>query len=193
MIQISVKADISAALAKLERIKQDVCDKAVVRAINKTASQVKVQASREIRDAGYRIKVAKIKSAISLRRANRTEIAATLKANGRPIGLINYGARQTKAGVSVQVKSGRKIIKGAFIATMPNGHQGVFVRKGPKHQKTQKNGKTVWSGLPIDELYGPSIPCAFMNALVQAALKQAVRDKFPRLLDHEIAYLGLKR
>lgn len=169
-----------------------VREKATVRAINKTAEQVKVQASREIRDAGYNLKIAKIKKAITLRRASKTELVAVLRATGKPVGLINYSARQTKAGVSVQVKNGRKLISGAFIATMPNGHKGVFVRKGHGHRKVVKGGKTTWSGLPIDELFGPSIPSAFMNKVVQDALRSAVREKFPRLLKHELQYLSQK-
>lgn len=192
MIKINVKADISQALAKLDRICDDVREKAIVRAINKTADQVKVQASREIRDAGYNLKIAKIKQSITLRRASKTELVAVLKASGRPIGLINYGAREVKSGVSVQVKNGRKIIRGAFKATMPNGHKGVFIRKGSGHKKVVKSGKAVWHGLPIDELFGPSIPSAFMNKVVQDALQAAVREKFPRLLKHELEYLRLK-
>lgn len=192
MISISVKLDISRALAKCDRISADVKDKAIVRAVNKTAAQVKVQSAREVRDAGYNLKIAQIKKAIQLKRAGKSDLVAVLKATGRPIGLINYGARQTKAGVSVQVKNGRKLIKGAFIATMPNGHQGVFIRKGVGHKKIVVGGKARWSGLPIEELFGPSIPSAFMNKVVQDALKASVKEKFPRLLKHEIEYLRLK-
>lgn len=192
MIQISVKTDISKALEKIGSITDKVKNKAIVRAVNKTAAQVKVQASREIRDAGYNMKVSKIKQAIFIKRAGASDLIAVVKATGKPIGLINYGARQTKAGVSVQVKNGRKVIKGAFVATMPNGHKGVFMRKGAGHKHVMQKGKMVWSGLPIDELFGPSIPSAFMNKVVQDALLAAVHDKFPRLLKHEIEYLRLK-
>lgn len=191
MLKINVKADISNALAKLERVRDDVREKAIVRALNKTADQVKVQAAREIRDAGYNLKVAKIKQAITIRRASKSELVAVVRASGRPIGLINYGARQLKTGVSVQVKGGRKVIKGAFIATMPSGHRGVFVRKGKGHKKVG-TGRTAWHGLPIDELFGPSIPSVFLNQVVQDALQSAIREKFPQIFQHELDYLRLK-
>lgn len=192
MIKIDVRADISKALAKLTTISNEVRDKAVVRALNKTATQVKTQAAREIRDVGYNLKIGKIKQSIDIRRASKSTLVAVVKASGRPIGLINYAARQTKSGVSVQVKGGRKVINGAFIATMPSGHKGVFVRLGDAHKKVTRRGKVRWSGLPIKELFGPSIPVAFLNKTVQSALQLAAREKFPRILQQEIAYLRLK-
>lgn len=192
VISVNVQVDISRALSKISTIREEVADKAVIRAINKTADQVKVQASREIRDAGYNLKAAIIKRSIAISRASSSQIRAIVKANGRPIGLINYGARPVKNGVTVSVKNGRKLVRGAFIATMPNGHTGVYERIGGTHKKVEKGGKVQWSGLPIKELFGPSIPSAFMNQTVQTALESAVREKFPRLLDHEIKFLRLK-
>lgn len=55
------------------------------------------------------------------------------------------GARQTKTGVSVR-RWGHH--RGAFLAGMRSGHQGVFVRTGPGR-------------LPIRELWGPN-PASFV-------------------------------
>ncbi|MDR3414208.1 MAG: phage tail protein [Formivibrio sp.] len=192
MIKINVQVDIDRAISKLAHVPSEVQDKALPRALNKTASQAKVQASREIRNAGYGLKVSEIKKAIAIRRANRSDLVASVYASGRPIALINYNARQTKAGVTVSVKNGRKLIRGAFIATMPSGHTGVYERVGSGHKKVMHNGAAQWRGLPIKELFGPSIPSAFMNETVQNALVTAIRERFPRLFAHEIAYLGLK-
>jgi hypothetical protein len=189
---VSVSTDISGALEKFRTVREDVRDKAVVRALNKTGQQVKTQAAREIRGAGYNVKIGEIKKSINLIRANATTLTAIVKARGKPIGLIQYGARAISSGVSVQVKNGRKVIKHAFIATMPSGHKGVFLRVGVGHRKVIKGGKVTWHGLPIQELFGPSIPSAFINKTVQQALAAAVREKFPRLLKHEIEYLRLK-
>jgi hypothetical protein len=64
----------------------------------------------------------------------------TLRATGAQVTLINYGATQTKRGVSVCVKNGRKLLRHAFIATMPNGHKGVFEREGTGHKLVTKKG-----------------------------------------------------
>jgi hypothetical protein len=193
MINISVKADISRALAKLQSAPKDVMTRAVPRALNRVAAEAKTESSRSIRAAGYKLKAGAIKKQISIRRATRSELKAIVKATGKPIPLIEYAAREVSTGVSVAVKGGRKIIKHAFIATMPTGHKGVYVRVGKGHKKVIKNGKVIWSGLPIKQLYGPSIPAAFSNEVVQDALKLKIKQRFPQLLAHEMAFLGLKR
>lgn len=193
MLKLTATIDVVPMVGRLADISLAVREKATVRAINKVADQVKVQAAREIRDAGYNLKIARIKRSIAIRRASASQLVAAVKASGRPIGLIDYGAKETKrGGVSVQVKNGRKTLKDAFIATMPNGHRGVFFRKGSGHKKMMTRGKPSWHGLPIEELFGPSIPTAFMNQVVQDALVAAARDKFPAIFQHEVDYLRLK-
>ena len=160
--------------------------------MNKVAAETKVESSRSIRSAGYKIKASAIKKQIAIKRANRSELKAVVTASGKPIPLIAYGARHVGSGVSVSVKGSRKIIKHAFIAEV-NGIKGVFVRVGKGHKKVIKNGKVVWSGLPIKQLYGPSIPAVFGNDLIQQALRAKIKTRFPILLKHEVDYLSLGR
>lgn len=168
-------------------LRTDVLEKANIRALNKVAAQAKVGASKEIRAAGYKISAAEIKRKITINKAAHGKMYVTIRCYGKSIPLIRFGARPMKDGVSVSVKSGRKLIKGAFIATMPStGHEGVFVRVGKQHKKI--NGQ--WHGLPIKELFGPSVPAAFGNEVVQEALVRLVRDKYPTILEHEIKFAG---
>lgn len=189
VIAFNVRADVSKAVEKCAYVRQEVINKATVRAINRIADQAKTQASKDIREVGYNVKAAVIKKSISIRRASSGFLRAVVKANGRPIPLINFSARQTKQGVSVIVKEGRKLIPGAFIATMANGHTGVFERVGHTHRK---NRKGQWSGLPIKQLFGPSVPSAFINETVQSSLLAMVREKFPVRFQHELDQLRLK-
>ena len=189
MSYVSVKVDIDGALKKFE-MTADEGKKAVIRALNKTAKSVQIQASREIRDAGYNVKSATIKKAIKVRLANNNVLQAGVRALGRPIPLIDYGARQTKKGVSVNVKDGRKLISGAFIATMPTGHKGVFLRK--KGTITGKRGKTILARVISHELFGPSIPAAFSNDVVKRAMLNEIRDTMPKKLEQELNYLKSK-
>ena len=186
MISINVQHNFKQVAVKLYELRTDVLEKAKISALNKVAAQAKTSAAKEIRAAGYNMKAAAIKKQISIKRAVRGNAVAIVKCSGRPIPLIQFSARETKSGVSVSVKHGRKLLKGAFIATMPTGHEGVYVRVGNQHKKI--NGK--WHGLPIKELYGPSIPAAFGNDIVQAAIATLVRDKFPSILEHEIKFAG---
>lgn len=186
MLNISVESDFRRVKVRLFELRTDVLEKAKIRALNKVAEQAKVAASREIRAAGYKIKASTIKSQIKVRKAGAGNPVAVVRCYGKVIPMIEFGARQTRDGVSVSVKHGRKIIKGAFIATMPSGHKGVFVRVGNQHKKV--NGQ--WHGLPIKQLFGPSVPAAFSNQVIQSALVKLVRDKYPAILEHEIRFAG---
>ena len=73
-------------------------------------------------------------------------------------------------------------LRHAFIVSMGNGHRGVFVRVGGKGGRR----------LPIRELYGPSIPTALSNRVVEEAIMRKIKEKFPQILAHEIAFLEMK-
>lgn len=191
MLKLDVRADVKGITASLSRYVGEQ-QKAVVRALNKTAMQARTAAAQEVRGAGYNIKSSAIKTSFSITKAAQGRLVVVLKSTGRPVALINYGARQGKNGVSVQVKAGRSVLRHAFIATMPNGHRGVFERTGKQHKKVMRNGKAIRSGLPIKELFGPSIPQSLANDAVEKALMAKIRQKFPQVLKHELAFVAAK-
>jgi hypothetical protein len=182
---VNVRSNADKAIFDLLSAASEVPE-ATVRALNKMADQVKVSASREIRAAGYGLKAADIKKALKVRRASKDNLTATVVASGRPLPLMQYGARQTSKGVSVNVSKGRKVIAEAFIATMPSGHKGVFVREpGARHKKVGQGKQASWHALPIRELFGPSVPGVLSNDAIQGAIQSLIMEKFPKLLDHE--------
>lgn len=75
---------------------------------------------------------------------NRADMSATVTAKARAIPLRRLRPRQNKRGVTYKTPAGRELRPGAFIATMPSGHWGVFRRADRPR-------------LPIREQYGPSI------------------------------------
>lgn len=192
-LSVNVRTNAHSIAFEMMAASQEMRNTALVRALNKMGQQVITASSREVRKAGYNLKAAEIKKSLKLKRATQGNYTATVTASGRPIPLILYGARQTAKGVTVSVLNGRKVIPGAFIATMPTGHTGVFVlQPGGKHRKFKKAGKTSWHQLPIRELYGPAIPDAMANANVRDAVDALVAAKFTGILEHEHAWL-LKR
>lgn len=186
VVKFDIRGDMNRVIADMEQKKRGVREIAAPRAINKMADQVKVAASREMRAAGYKLKVSDIKKGLTIYRASAANLTATVVASGKPIPLIAYGAKQTARGVSVSVLNGRKVITQVFIATMPSGHTGVFERLRNTHKKKQVNGRTRWTGLPIKELFGPSIPDGLANATVQSVLQRLVDEKFPTILRQQI-------
>ena len=89
---------------------------------------------------------------------------ARVSVTGRRIPLYRWGAKPhappTRHGVSYQISRGtgrKRISSNAFILITKSGHVGVFRREGKKR-------------LPVQELYGPSIPQVTLSSV-------ALRDK----------------
>jgi len=194
MIDLKVISNLNGITASLTRFATDQ-QKAVVRALNKTAEQARTAASPAVRSAGYNIKASAIKKSFAISRASGNSLVVVLKATGAPIGLINYSARQTKSGVGVKVKNGKTILRHAFIGTMSNGHIGVFERVGAAQIKGVTRvvaGRRLRVNKPIKELFGPSIPVALGNAVVEKAIMTLIKEKFPKILAAELNFLLLK-
>lgn len=157
---------------------------AAVRALNKTATTVRAEAARRIRSE-YSIKTSAAKDQMAIRRATARDVRSAIVVSGRPIPLIEFSANQTKRGVSVKIKGARKVITHAFIARMRSGHRGVFIRE-------IINGKR-GARLPIRELFSLSLPTAFSQKQIIAALEQVAAARYTETLAQEVRYLELKR
>lgn len=192
MISISVTADIERAIRSLTDVQRKVVPTATSRALNKTAAQAKTQAAREIRNQ-YNISSRVIGRHIRLHRATPATLTASVTAEGEKLPVIAFGARQTKRGVTVQIKRGeRRLIRSAFLATLRSGHRGVFARGhyvGPAFlRRTSRIRPYPKPDLPISELFTVGVPQGFSNRLVLEALDRKVREKFPTIFAHEIQF-----
>lgn len=161
---------------------------ALKRALRKAGAtalrDMRSEASKRIR-ARKRIKASYIARALTLRRPKGGDIASmewAVDVSGEAVPLVAYPHRQTKRGVSVEVNRGKRtLLKGAFVATMRSGHEGVFRRKGKAR-------------LPIQELRG-SRP---VDALMHEGEAQGVADRggqsfaatFVRVLPLEVGKVG---
>lgn len=197
MINVSVQVDIDRITNKL-RASARQSEQAASRALNRTAARVRTYAAREIRTAGYNIKANAIKRNISIQRANPGLLVAVVRAVGKPIPLIDYGARASKrSGVTVSVKNGRHVLRHAFIAVMPNGHRGVFQRIGAARERVsgivarriRGSGDKRAGRLPIAEMFGPGVPQAFANSVVQRNLEANARSYFPTEMTRQLLHI----
>ena len=129
------------------------------RAINKTAAWARTRIVRAMaQDIGMRQSTLRRKY-VGLKRATWRHLAATVDVRDRRrIPLAEFKPRPLKGGVSYKIgKLGRRKAKGAFMATMKSGHEGVWTRVGPK-------------SYPILELRGPSIMHVFETGLQDGRL-----------------------
>lgn len=150
---------------------------ATIRALNKVAVNVRVAASRAIRERRG-LPAAAVNKTMTVQRASRATLVSRLTVSGRPIDLKNYGARQTSKGVTVTVTRGqRKLIPSAFIVASRSGQ--VFTREGK-------------SRLPITKMVGPSIPSTFVQEQVKLAWLTVAKDAMVKRSAEELNYELLK-
>jgi len=150
-----------------------------VRALNKTATQSRNLASKNIRQV-LNLKASRIKRILKITRASKNKMVSSVRAGYQPIPLIYYnGVRQVKKGVSVTMRKdkSRKVFKGAFMATMPSGHKGVFRRKSKAR-------------LPIKELKGPNPQKVFAENI--GIITQQSGDILERVYNNELKFIFSK-
>lgn len=108
--------------------------RAALRAGSDAIKAGRAESVRKIRERRA-MKAGAVRDAITLQFPTSGEGGALLwsiNVSSKPARVADYPYRQTRQGVSVQIKtSGRSLIRGAFVATMPkSGHTGVFYRTG---------------------------------------------------------------
>ncbi|MCS6946257.1 MAG: phage tail protein [Steroidobacteraceae bacterium] len=173
---ISVKVDIDRARAQLLLTQREI-DKAAQMALNRTAQKTSTQAVRTIsRETG--LKPSRVRKAIRIKRASsRYRLIAEVLAFPFAPNLIEFAARQTRAGVSANAWGKRKIYPRTFIIRRWNK---VYKRLTKKR-------------FPLKSIRGPSVPKTFASRIIQAAMRQVVRTEFPKEFASALRALGVGR
>ncbi len=195
MTTISIRNNFPEIVAQLDRLGLDVGNKAVVRALNKTIDQGKIQMARQI-SSEFRVSVGTAKARLKVKRAFVTgrgiamrfaaTLEATRKGKGRSMNLIAFvtkgkvskasskrSGRTDLAGqLQFQIKrgGGKKAIKGAFVG---NAGRTVFIRTGKDR-------------LPIKALSTIDIGQMFNTRRVNKVVRQVMLDKFPANFQREL-------
>jgi Prophage minor tail protein Z (GPZ) len=145
---------------------------AAVRALNKTARWTQTRVASETARS-LNVKVGAIRAGLILVRAkkSRPESVVALKQSGGVLKASQLGSvSQNTNGV----RAGKRQFDRAFKATMPNGHQGVFRRRG----KTR---------LPIQEVQ--IIVTGRMREVMEDLLDGEVMKQFEKIFERELRYL----
>ena len=195
-MEVDVRTNIREVLARLGRQRDDVLEKAIPRALNRTGQMAITASTRGIREEGYNFKASEIKDAIAMLQATRAKLTTTLKVRRRTKSLMLFNPVQTKDGVRVKVHGAAKLIKHAFIGQLRNGRTGVFVedkaagkvvlRRAKQYKRGSRGG---WHDYPVRKLYGPSVGGVYGTERIQRDVLQFIGQTFPARLAHEIEYL----
>lgn len=190
--KISMRTNFPAVAANLNKVADDIGNKAMVRALNTTIEQGKTQMARQISQE-FRITVGKAKDRLAVHRASakggvlrfEATLEATRRGQGRSMNLIVFvenkttlaqarkRAKQgTQSQVHFQVKraGGKKIIPGAFIG---NKGRTLFIREGKERK-------------PIRALNTIDVPSMFNTKRINTVVRKVMLDRFEQNFNREL-------
>lgn len=173
-LRIDVRSNLRQAVIEFQVRTEKVVAAATLRALNRTATSVRAEGVRRIRER-YNLKAGTVRKQLRIDRATRNRLVSAVAASGRPIPLVEFAARQNRRGVSVKVTRQRKTVSGVFIAKMKSGHVGVYKREGK-------------SRLPIRELFSVSLPQTFTQKQILAAMRKTAVERFGIEFTRELRY-----
>ena len=148
-----------------------------MRAINRAMDAGRVTASREVAKI-YTVRAGKVNEKIKVSKASKTNLEASVTWTGRPMNLADFKvspkeprpAQRPVLKAGVLKSSGLKPVPGVFVANVKSGRR-AFKRTGKPR-------------LPIESVYGPSIPQMLGNQEVVDAVQAS--EVLDARLEHEI-------
>ena len=101
-MEVKVNSNFKKALRDIGNVPRKYVQKAMVTALNKVGAEVVTQAKRELKDATG-LKAGVVAKKIQKDKARRNDNTYSIFIKSRYLNVIEFGARQTKRGVSAKV------------------------------------------------------------------------------------------
>ena len=178
-MEVKIKNNMKQVLKDLGYVHKKYIPKAMVTALNKMGKEVMTQAKRELKDATG-LKAGVVGKKIKKDKARKGDETYSIHIKSRYLNVIEFGARQTKKGVSAKVWGKRKVYRGAFIGSGRNsGKQLVF--------KKRKNAPK-----RIEALHGASLPREFERQDMAKIFNKKIKTRFPILFKRALDFHMLK-
>ena len=178
-MEVKVNSNFKKALRDIGNVPRKYVQKAMVTALNKVGAEVVTQAKRELKDATG-LKAGVVAKKIKKDKARRGDEEYSIFIKSRYLNVIEFGARQTKRGVSAKVWGKRKIYRGAFIGSGRNsGKQLVF-------------GKTRGNPKQLKALHRPSLPREFERQDMAKIFNKKIKTRFPILFKRAVEFQLMK-
>ena len=178
-MEVKVNSNFKKALRDIGNVPRKYVQKAMVTALNKVGAEVVTQAKRELKDATG-LKAGVVAKKIKKDKARRGDEEYSIFIKSRYLNVIEFGARQTKRGVSAKVWGKRKIYRGAFIGSGRNsGKRLVF-------KQAEDNPKRAVA------LHGASLPREFHRQDMEKIFKKKIKTRFPILFKRAVEFHMLK-
>jgi len=178
-MEVKVNSNFKKALRDIGNVPRKYVQKAMVTALNKVGAEVFTQAKRELKDAtGFKAGV--VAKGMKKDKARRGDEEYSIFIKSRYKNVIEFGARQTKKGVTAKVWGKRRIYRGAFIGSGRNsGKQLVFKKRSDNPKK-------------IRALHGASLPREFHRQDMESIFKKKIKTRFPILFKRAVEFHLMK-
>jgi len=178
-MEVKVKSNMDRAMRGLWNVKTKYIQKALVTSLNKIGAEVVTQAKRELKDATG-LKAGVVGKKIKKDKARKGDETYSIYIKSRYLNAIEFGARQTKKGVSAKIWNIRKNYKGAFIGSGRNsGKQLVFGKSKKKKNK-------------LKALHGASLPREFHREDMAKIFNMKIKNRFPILFKRALDFHLIK-
>ncbi len=163
-------------------------EKALARAVNRTLTGTRSEATRQVRGK-FIVKAQTVRDTMEIRKASSGKPQGLLVSRGRPMSLTRFrvtpNAPKSTRGKSVQgrprarlsvTKGKQATLQRAFLARVNSG-VGLFQRKGRGHRA------------PMRKLYGPSVPQMLHHGRIAEEIETTTAERMKKELNHQVAYL----
>lgn len=172
---------------------------AMCRAINDEVSKTFTEMKKMPLEDFHVTSQKSVAKSLKKHKASRSSLKGAVSANGERIDLYKFKHSRSrgiaKAAV-IKANSPKRLERGAkkaFIASMGNGHKGIFERQGlVKKRKTRKKGvssRITKHNESIRELTGLSVPQMLKNEESMTRIKQVAGERLNERLQHHIDYI----
>ena len=178
-MEVKVKSNMKEAMRNLRNVPRKYIQKALVTSLNKIGAEVFTQAKRELKDATG-LKVGVVAKGLKKDKARKGDETYSIHIKSRYLNAIEFGARQTKKGVSAKIWGKRKIYRGAFIGGGRNSGKRLVFRQ---HEDDPKKAVA---------LHGASLPREFHRQDMAKIFNKKTKNRFPILFKRALEFHLLK-
>ena len=177
-MEVKVKSNMKKAIRAIGNVPKKYIPKASVTSLNKVGAEVFTQAKKELAGAtGLKQNI--IAKKIKKDKARKGDETYSIHIKSRYLNAIEFGARQTKKGVSAKIWNNRKIYKGAFIGSGRNSGKQLVFKKSRR-----KKG--------IEAVHGASLPREFERQNMAKIFNKKIKTRFPILFKRALDFHLMK-
>ena len=178
-MEVKVNSNFKKALRDIGNVPRKYVQKAMVTALNKVGAEVVTQAKRELKDATG-LKAGVVGKKIKKDKARKGDETYSIHIKSRYLNAIEFGARQTKKGVSAKIWGKRKIYRGAIIGSGRNSGKQLFFKTSKRNPKR------------IEALHGASLPREFERQGMAKIFNKKIKTRFPILFKRALEFHLMK-